>query len=253
VDIATIIGAAAGAAIIVVSILIGGTLGAFVNTPGLLIVVGGTMCAAMVAETLPNCLKAVKVAMNAVFNRSPDPEDTIKTIANLSATARRDGLIALENEKVDDGFLARGVRFVVDGMTPEDTRAALSAELFSMKQRHQRGQKLFKFLASTAPSMGMIGTLIGLVQMLRTLSDPSSIGPAMAVALLTTLYGAILAFMMFGPIAEKLGKRSDEEGTNMKLVIEGLEGIAKGDNARVIQEKLEGMLAPQQRSAGSGS
>lgn len=250
-DIATIVGAVAGAVIIVVSILLGGTIGAFINIPGLLIVIGGTICAAMMAETLPNCIGSIKVALNTVFNKGSKPEETIKTIVDLSSTARRDGLIALENVKVEGDFLKRGIRFVVDGLAPEDTRAALCAELSSMKARHSRGKDLFKFLAATAPSMGMIGTLIGLVQMLRTLDDPSSIGPSMAVALLTTLYGAVLAFMIFGPIAEKLGKRSSEEGKNMTIVIEGLEGIAKGENARVIQEKLEGMLAPKERSAES--
>ena len=126
----------------------------------------------------------------------------------------------------------------------------LTAEMIAMKRRHSRGQKLFKFMASTAPSMGMIGTLIGLVQMLQALDDPSSIGPAMAVALLTTMYGAICAFMIFGPIAEKLERYGQEETANMVVVIEGIDSIVKGHNAMIIKEKLEARLPPSDRNKG---
>lgn len=248
-DLATIIGGVLGMAVVIVSILIGGSLTAFIDYPSLAIVVGGTICTAMVAETMENCINGAKVAAKAVFKRTANVEETIATIVKLATVARRDGLIALENEKIEGDFLTRAVRLAVDGMERDTLRTALQGELISMKQRHKRGYKLFRFLAATAPAMGMIGTLIGLVQMLQTLDNPASIGPAMAIALLTTLYGGLIAFMICGPLAEKLERRSEEEGTNMALIIEGIESIVKGENPRMIQEKLEGFLAPKARSS----
>jgi chemotaxis protein MotA len=138
---------------------------------------------------------------------------------------------------------------IIDGMGEDEVRDILVSEMIAMKQRHIRGQKLFRFMGATSPAMGMIGTLIGLVQMLKTLDDPSSIGPAMAVALLTTMYGAILAFLIFNPIAEKLTRRTAEETARMTVVIEGVLSIARGHNAMVIQDRLESLLSPQQRAA----
>lgn len=249
-DLATLIGGVVGAVLVIGTILMGGSLMAFINIPGIMIVLGGTIAAGMVAERMEHVINSIKVALNAVFLRSPSVENTIEIIVELATVVRKEGLLALENRTIDDAFLARGVRFAVDGMPAEEVQAVLRGELASMKTRHKRGKNFFKFLATTAPAMGMVGTLIGLVQMLQTLSDPAAIGPAMAVALLTTLYGAVLANMVFGPIATKLELRSDEEGANMDVVITGIESIVKGENARVVQEKLEGYLAPAQRSAG---
>ena len=246
-DIATLIGAVVGFILILISILLDGEISAFINAPGLTVVVGGTMCAAMMAEKMEAFIGSIKVGLNALFNKSPAVDKTIEMIANLAVIVRKNGILALENEKIEDPFLARGVRFAVDGMAAEEVQSILRGELSSMKQRHKRGQKMFKFLASTAPSMGMIGTLIGLVQMLQALDDPAAIGPAMAVALLTTLYGAIMAFMIFGPMATKLEHRSNEEGANMTIVIEGIDSILKGENARIVQEKLESFLEPKAR------
>ena len=247
-DIATIIGAVLGFGLILGSILLDGSLGAFINIPGIAIVVGGSIAAAMISEKMPNCINGIKVALNAVFLRSPSVLKTIDTIVELSGIVRKDGILALENQQIDDAFLARGVRFAVDGVPPEEVQALLRTEMIAMRQRHKRGQQLFKFMAATAPSMGMVGTLIGLVQMLQTLDDPSSIGPAMAVALLTTFYGAVMAFLIFGPIATKLSHRSSEETENMIIVIEGMDSILKGENGRVVREKLEGFLSPGHRT-----
>lgn len=248
-DIATIIGAVASVLLIIGTILLGGSLTAFINVPSIVVVFGGTVAAGMVAEGMEHVINSIKVALNAVFLRSPNVEATIEIIVDLTTVVRKEGLLALENRTIEDVFLARGVRFAVDGMPADEVQAVLRGELASMKSRHKRGKNFFKFLATTAPAMGMVGTLIGLVQMLQTLSDPSAIGPAMAVALLTTLYGAILANMILGPVANKLELRSGEEGANMEVVISGIESIVKGENARVVQEKLEGFLAPAQRSA----
>ncbi len=246
-DISTIIGLVLAGLLVIGTIILGGEIGPFIDVPSLLIVVGGTIAAALTAESLQNCIGAIKVAINAFKDKGNDATETITKIVELSTVARREGIVALENAKVEDDFFARALRMAADGSSVEDIDETLSSEVFSMKARHKRGQKLFKFCAASAPAMGMIGTLIGLVQMLQALDDPASIGPAMAVALLTTMYGAVLAFMIFGPIATKLEHRSAEESAHMMVVLEGVGSIVKGQNGQSIREKLEARLAPQAR------
>ncbi len=247
-DIATVIGFVAGMVLVVASILMGSDLGAFINMPGLTVVVGGTICATLVSERLGNVLATTKMTMKAVFDKKTSIDEMIEFIAQLASTVRKEGLLALEGQTIDSDFLAKGIRMAVDGIAPEELQMALRAELFAMKQRHKRGVNLFKFMATTAPSMGMVGTLIGLVQMLQTLDDPATIGPSMAVALLTTFYGAVLAFMVFGPLAEKLKYRSEEESACMIVMMEGIGSIVRGENARVVTEKLQGYLPPKERT-----
>jgi len=248
VDIATILGIVMGFGLIIGSILSNGSITAFIDVPSALVVVGGTIAATLIMERMQHVIGGFKVAMNAIRNgKVTSVPDTIKRIVELSSIARREGVLALENEELTDPFMSKGIRMAVDGLPEEEIIHTLMAELMSMKDRHSRGKNLFKFMATTAPSMGMIGTLIGLVQMLQTLDDPSAIGPAMAVALLTTMYGAIVAFMVCGPIAEKLGLRSKEEAARMVIIIEGIEAIVRGQNAMIIQEKLEARLAPKER------
>ncbi|MEL7369988.1 MAG: MotA/TolQ/ExbB proton channel family protein [Myxococcota bacterium] len=249
-DIGTLIGIVGGVGLIVGSIMMSSGLSAFVDVPSLVVVFGGTAMTTLIAEKLPNVIGGIKVALKAFFGRTESPEETIKTIGLLAYSARKDGILALESMAVSNSFLAKAVRLAVDGIAPEEIRASLVSELAAMRARHRRGRKLFSFMAETAPSMGMIGTLIGLVQMLQSLDDPSTIGPAMAVALLTTFYGAIIAFVVCAPIAEKLAINSDEETASMTIVVEGIDGILKGENPRILQEKLEGYLAPAKRSEG---
>ncbi len=252
-DIGTVVGFVLGLAMILVAIMIGSPLSSFIDPASMIIVFGGTACVTLMAEKLPNVINGFKVAMNAFFNKSPHIEDTIKLIADLAVVVRKEGLLALENQTIENPFLAKGVRLAVDGIPPDEVQATMRAELIALKARHKRGAQMFRFAAASGPSMGMIGTLIGLVQMLQALDDPSAIGPAMAVALLTTLYGAILAFVICTPIAEKLGHRSAEEAANMAVIVEGLDSILKGENARIVQEKLEGFLAPKARTANAES
>ncbi len=247
-DPGTLIGIIVGFGLIIGSIMLNGSLISFMDAPSALIVIGGTCAATLIMEKVPHVIGAFKVAKNAFLSKQSDATKTIQTILELSNTARREGILALESVEVEDPFLAKGLRMAVDGIPREEIRETLTVELVSMKQRHSRGQKLFKFAATTAPSMGMIGTLVGLVQMLQTLDDPASIGPSMAVALLTTMYGAILAFLVAGPIAEKLSRRSAEESANMTVIIEGIDSIVKGHNAAVIKDKLEARLSPKDRS-----
>lgn len=246
-DLATVIGFVVGMGLIVGSIALGNALPAFIDVPSLLIVVGGTIATTMIMERLENVIGAMKVAKNALFQPPGDVTKTIKVILELSATARREGLLALEKVKVDDPFLAKGVRMAVDGLPEEQIVETLEAELVAMKQRHSRGQKLFKFMGASAPAMGMIGTLIGLVQMLKSLDDPNSIGPSMAVALLTTFYGAVLANVFAIPVAEKLDRRSQEESANMTVVIAGVRSIVAGHNPAIVKDALQARLPPTQR------
>jgi len=247
VDIATIIGLVAAAALVVGSILLGGDLSAFIDVPSLLIVGGGTIAAALTAESLANCIGAIKVATNAFKLKPNDPVETIGKIVELSTVARREGIVALENAKVEDEFFGRALRMAADGANGDEINDTLNGEIGAMKTRHKRARDLFKFMAGSAPSMGMIGTLIGLVQMLQALDDPAAIGPAMAVALLTTMYGAIIAFMIMSPIATKLEHRSNEESTHMKVVVDGVGGIVAGLNAQSIRDRLEARLPPPMR------
>ena len=247
-DIATLIGIVLGFGLIIGSILLNGSINAFLDMPSTLIVIGGTVAVVLISERLDKVLAAIQVAKHAFVQREPDVAGTIARILELSNKARREGILALEDETVEDPFLSKGLRMAVDGIAREEIRETLSIEMLAMKARHNRGQNLFKFAGATAPSMGMIGTLIGLVQMLQALDDPASIGPAMAVALLTTMYGAIVAFVICNPIAEKLKRRSSAETMNMTLVIEGVDSIAKGHNAAIIRDKLEARIDPGDRN-----
>jgi len=246
-DIATLIGSVLGFGLLLGATALSGSLAAFFDLPSLMIVLGGTLAATFLIETLSNVAGALKVARHALFHRGSDCVETIQRILELSHTARHKGVLALEDAEVEDVFLAKAVRLAVSGLDREEIRETLNAELVSMKQRHLRGQRMFKFMGTTAPAMGMIGTLIGLVQMLQTLNDPSRIGPAMAIALLTTLYGAVIAFLVCNPIAAKLERRSAEESANMSVVIEGVDSIVRGHHATVIQDKLQARLAPKDR------
>jgi chemotaxis protein MotA len=252
-DIATLVGILAGIGFLGGAMSMDGSLSAFVNVPGLMITVGGTFAATLIKERLSHVVGAVKVWMQAFFDRRSSPIDTIEQVVALAAKARKQGLVSLEGEEIDDAFLARGVCLGVDGLSPEIIDGILREELATLKKRHQRGQMILRFMGSTAPAMGMVGTLIGLVQMLKTLDDPSSIGPAMAVALLTTLYGAIMAFVILNPVASKLEARTQEEVAQKQLAIAGVRSILKGDNSLLIRSKLESFLSPverRQREAG---
>lgn len=248
-DLGTIIGLVLGFGLIGAAMMLGGGILPFMDAQSALIVIGGTIAATMINQRLPVVMGAMKVMMQAFFDRSSPKAELVPLIISLAAKARKEGLVALEGEQIDDPFMARGVRLGVDGLSPELIKETLQGELSSLKERHDRGQRIFKFMAATAPSMGLIGTIVGLVQMLQNLDDPDSIGPSMAVALLTTLYGAICAFLIYGPIAEKLINRTSEEVAIKKLAIAGVESILKGDNSMVIQSKLEAFLSPEERES----
>ncbi len=246
-DIGTIIGLLAGFGLVFGSILMGGNIKSFIDLPSVAIVIGGTMAVTFIMYPMGTVFSAVKVAMKAFFTKSMDPNQIISQITSLAEIARKDGLVALEKAATDNEFLKKGCILVADGNNSDLVRSVLEIEIDFMRARHSTGQGIFKSMGSMAPAFGMIGTLIGLVQMLQTLNDPSSIGPAMAVALLTTFYGAILANVVFIPIAKKLEERSKEESLYMEIILEGIVSIANGEHPTITKEKLLAFLAPAMR------
>ena len=246
-DIATIIGLIGAFSLIIVSILMGSPIDAFIDIPSMVVVLGGTIMVTLVMQKLPVVLGAFKIATFAFKDKGISTKILIAQIVDFAFKAKKGGILVLENEEIEDSFLNRGVLMAVDGIDVEEIRDSLQTDMEGVVRRHRVGQKVFKFMGATAPAMGMIGTLIGLVQMLRSLDDPEAIGPAMAIALLTTFYGALVAFIVCNPIAEKLSDRTDKEKLAMEIVIAGVEGIAKGVQPRVLQTKLSSYLAPSER------
>lgn len=247
-DLATLVGLLGTLALIVVSMLMSGELGMFVNGPSVVIVIGGSIFAVMAKYGLGQFLGAMKVAGNSFKTSLPDPVALIEEIVALADEARKGGLLSLEGKEVSSDFLQRGIQLLVDGHDPEVVGALLKKDKNQAVQRHTIGSSIFMALAEVAPAMGMIGTLIGLVAMLANMDDPKSIGPAMAVALLTTLYGAIIANALCDPIANKLKLRATEEAMIKSLVIDALLAIQNGQNPRVIDSMLRNYLPEGKRA-----
>ena len=243
-DLGTVIGFVLAWGFVLASILMGGSLMMFVNYPSMMIVVGGTFAATMIAVPLNRLFGIAGVVMLAVFDRNSSIADTNAKLKEFAEKVRKEDLLSLENEELAAPFMGKAVRLAVDGVPVESIRQILNDEMSSMKTRHEDAQGVFEFAATIAPAMGMIGTLVGLVQMLQALDDPASIGPAMAVAMLTTLYGALIANLVCIPIGDKLKERTKVESRNMKLVIEGISSIVKGENSMITTEKLEAFLPP---------
>jgi chemotaxis protein MotA len=246
-DLATVIGLALGTTLILSAILLGGSFILFVSIPSIMIVAGGTFATVMIRFGLGDVINATKVAMNAFFTKTSNPGQVIKEIVNLANIARKNGLIVLEQQPIEDDFLKKAIMYCVDGHEADFIEEVLKKEVSLTVERHDVGRKTFASMGDASPAFGMIGTLVGLVQMLANMEDPASIGPSMAVALLTTLYGAVLANLIFLPIADKLALRSQEEERNRRLIIEGVLGILKGLNPRVMEEFLETFLPPKER------
>ena len=246
-DVATLIGLIGAFGIVLASIVLGGSAGTFVNIPALLVVLGGTFTVTMMKFSLGSFLKATSVALNAFIHKPLSAEELIENAVELAKTARQGGLLVLEDAEVPDEFMKNGLDMLVDGHPAEIVRSVLTKDLQLTLKRHSDGQDIFKAIGDVGPAMGMIGTLIGLVQMLANMDDPKQIGPAMAVALLTTLYGAILANMFALPIADKLSVRSGEEFNRKSLIIDALLGIQAGQNPRVIESMLASYLPSSKR------
>ena len=247
-DLATLIGLLIAWALVIGTIALGSGALVFINMPSLMIVVGGTIAVVMMRFTLAQTIGAIKVALKAFLHKSESAEELIGSVVELAGIARKEGLLALEGQEITNPVLATGIRMLVDGHEPAIVKKALSTEMNETVSRHKIGQDLFKQVGDAGPAMGMIGTLVGLVQMLSNMSDPKSIGPAMAVALLTTLYGAMLANMFALPVSDKLKLRSAEEQMNKNIIIQSVLGIQEGQNPKVLEELLNNYLPASRRS-----
>ncbi len=228
----------------------GSSIPAFIDIPSMLIVIGGTIAATVISYPLDRVLGISKVLMKTMFFSLPKDTEIIKTLIDFATRARRDGILALEeaSQSIEDPFFKKGLQLAIDGNPPEVIEAVLTTEIEKMEERHQLGAGMFSNMANYAPAFGMIGTLIGLVQMLQNLQDPSSIGGSMAVALITTFYGAVLANLIFLPLAAKLKYRAQQEKLQMDIIMNGILSIQSGDNPRVVEEKLKTYLPPAERA-----
>lgn len=252
-DLASIIGLIACLCLVIYAIVTGddgvAAIQYFLNAPSAIITFGGAFCCVMASYSMSdflNGLKSIKLIFKVPTVNTPQ---IINKIIELSNVARKEGLLSLEEAAadLDDAFLKKGILLIVDGTDPELVRAILETELSSIDGRHKSKIGFWQDVASMGPAWGMIGTLIGLIMMLQKLSDPSSIGPSMAVALITTLYGSLLANWIATPVATKLKNNNDEEAMVKEIMIEGLLSIQAGENPRVIEEKLKSFLAPKDR------
>lgn len=246
-DIASLVGIVAAFGIIGSAIVLGGPFIIFVNVPSILIVVGGTFAVTLMRVTLADFFGSFKVGLKGFLYKMDNPQNLIEEAVEMANIARKEGLLALEGREINNSFLQRGISLCIDGHSPEIVSNLLSKDINLAIERHTKGADMFKAMAIYAPAMGMIGTLVGLVQMLSNMSDPAAIGPAMAVALLTTLYGAIIANAFANPLSEKLTLIRDAEKLNKSLILESISAIQDGTNPRVMQQLLNAFLPENKR------
>ena len=249
-DFATIIGIVLSFVLMILAILQGGPLILFVNIPSVIIVVGGTVGATLVHHPFTDVFRAMAVGSKTILNKSEPVAGVIAQLLEYANKARKEGILSLQSvmNDVEDPFLLKGLQMAVDGQGPDDLKEMLEREIEYIQERHENGADIFVAMGTYAPALGMIGTLIGLVQMLANLSDPSSIGSGMAIALLTTFYGSVIANLVALPIAGKLKARSNEELHTREMIIEGIMSIQSGDSPRIVQEKLKSYLTPVQQT-----
>lgn len=250
-DLATITGILLGVFLIFFSILQSGQLTSFINIGSIMIVFGGTIGATLINFPLSDVLSVIGVIKKGFLNKPPVPTENIKMLVEFAEVARREGILALEDriKDIEDPFLKEGIQLAVDGTEPDLMRTILDTEIKSLQSRHELGANIMKTMGTYAPAYGMIGTVVGLILMLGTMSDPSTIGPSMAVALITTFYGAVLANLIFLPLAGKLETISSQEVMVKELVLEGVLSIQSGDNPRIVEQKLVSFIPPKKRAA----
>jgi chemotaxis protein MotA len=249
VDIATIIGVLLGFMVITTAIVAGGGWQIFIHVPSMAITIGGMLCATLIHFSLPQFVGIFSVVKKTIIAKVPSQSELIQRMVNFAAINRRDGALALEQEipNLDNSFFIKGLQMLVDGRDAEQIRDFMSIEIQYLQDRHSTGKKILEFMGAAAPAFGMIGTLIGLVQMLRNLDSPDAIGGGMAVALLTTFYGALSANLIFIPLAGKLGIYSKAETTAIEMIVEGICAIAQGDNPTIVREKMQAFISQGRR------
>ncbi len=249
-DRATLFGLVIGFLLLVAAVVIGGAPLSFINIPSILIVVGGTLAVTTMCFSLEEMRRTFQIAGKAMLQHHHDPNQAALRLLHLSEQSRRHGILALQNALIgmrNQPFLSRALEMVVDGIPGEEIESMLRNDMLAMAQRHRGAASILRKAAEIAPAMGLIGTLIGLVQMLGNLDDPSTIGPSMAVALLTTLYGAVLSNMVFSPLASKLERNTNEEIMICQLNLMGALSISRQENPRRLEMLLNSVLPPAQR------
>lgn len=240
-DISSVIGVVSGIGFVLLTILLGGSIMGFINIPSLVIVVGGTVAAVMIGYPLGDVIGIVKSSMKVFIFKIEKAEDIIANLVEISNKARKGGLLSIEGDiqNTSDPYLAQALQMTVDGVKTEDIGQIMQKKMDLTKKDLSVGANVLASMAAYAPAFGMIGTLIGLVQMLANLDDPSTIGPKMAVAMITTFYGAVLANLFFIPMSDKLNGRTEEEITNMNIVYEGILSIREGEHPKLMEDKLK--------------
>lgn len=251
-DIATVGGLLVAVVAIAIGVLVGGGVSgamALIDVVSIFVVLAGGLGAVTISFPLSRLLKLPQVTLQAVFGATEDPVKIIKDLVRYAELARREGILSLENvvEEMKDPFLVRGVKMAIDGTDPELIKAIMDSELEALMDRHTDCKKMFDAFAKYAPAFGMIGTLLGLIFMLQNMDDPAAIGPGMAVALITTLYGAMVANIFASPFADKLASKDSEEVLIKSIIVSGVMAIQSGDNPRVVESKLATFLPPNRR------
>ena len=250
-DIATIIGIVVSFGLMVWAILLGGPLSIFVDIPSVASVFGGSIGVALINYPLADIIGMIAIVKKTVLIKEPDTNKLIAQLLDFAGKARKGGILSLQDQidAIEDKFLVKALQMAVDGQEPAELKAILMTDIDNLAARHSYGSEILNTMGAIGPAMGMIGTLIGLVQMLQNMSDPAAIGPAMAVALLTTFYGAVLANILFIPMAGKLKARSSTEVLQKTVIAEGMDSILSGENPRVMEQRLHTYLAPKKRES----
>jgi chemotaxis protein MotA len=255
-DKATLIGLLLGCGAVFGGMMLeGGNPMALFNVPSLVIVGGGTLATAFIAFPLSRVLGLMKVLMNAFFEKAHDPRHTADQIVAMAEQSRREGLLSLESkaQTLDDPFVKKGLMLMIDGTDPERLRSIMEIELAAREERHEGGIAVLESLGGFSPTLGIIGTVLGLINVLSNLAEPSELGHKIAVAFIATFYGVFFANIFFLPLGNKLKTRMKEEMHVGEMVVEGLLSIQAGDNPRIVREKLDGFLAPKLRSHESAA
>jgi chemotaxis protein MotA len=249
-DFATLAGMIMGIIFILIGILLTGNLRDYYDMASIMITLGGTFAATLVNYPFSKLTSIFKVTKNLFLSKEEDPNDVIARLIEFANIARKEGMLVLEDaaEQVEDPFLHKGLLLIVDGTDPELLRNIMETDISFIEERHNQGQGIFKAMGAYAPAFGMVGTLIGLINMLKSLDDIASLGPNMAVALVTTFYGSVLANLIFLPMAGKLEYRSSQEILLKEIMLEGILSIQAGENPRIIEEKLKAFLPSKYRT-----
>ncbi len=248
-DLASVFGLVGGIIVMLATILISGDLAGYMDIPSIICTFGGTIAMTTFAFPMKKLKEGLASLKHVFIYKEMDSENVIKSIIDLANVARKEGLLALEEaaQQLKDDFLQKGVLLIVDGTDPELVRNILETELSFIEDRHKSNQGVFEYIASAGPGFGMLGTLIGLINMLANLSDPSTVGPNMAVAIITTLYGSLIQNVFCNPVVNKLKLRSSQESLMKEVMLEGMLSIQAGENPRIIEEKLKAFMSPKMR------